>query len=141
MKSLICILSACLPALALDNGIRVLNPTGSTQADIPYSIGRMFAAGEFPPATPCGKPYIDDVAATRWQCQVVSTWPQDGSTKFALLDWVHPSLGTGAAGEAVEFRRTALTSEGGAALTKAAVLAASWDADMQFTYNSGTANE
>src|SRR5688572_25751277 len=136
MRIIISFLTA-LPALALNNGIHILNPAGNLQTDIPYSTARMFAAGEIPSSFACAQPYIDGAPAARWQCQKVNTWG-DGSLKYALFDFMIPAVPP--EGVHVDFRSSAFTSGGGTAVTKAQVIAAPWGADARFIYNAGTAN-
>jgi hypothetical protein len=136
MRFLLALLA--LPALALDNGVTVFNASGSAQTSLPVSISRMFKRGDIPAGYACAQPYIEGVAATVWQCDKKSTW-DDGSLKLALFGVVIPSIDTDA-GLKVEFRPSASVASG-SGLTKAATLALTWDADMRFTYNTGTADE
>lgn len=126
------------PLLALDNGVTVYNASGSAQTNMAVSISRVFGRGEIPASYVCAQPYIAGVAATTWQCDKKSSW-DDGSLKFVLFGVVIPSLGTDASVK-VDFRPAASTGSG-SGLTKAATIALTWDADMRFTYNTGTGTE
>jgi len=75
----------CLPALALDNGIRIHEAGGVSQPARPITVYRSFAQGEFANGT-YPKPRIGGVVATAWQADVKTTWP-DGSVQMAYVSF------------------------------------------------------
>lgn len=142
MKPLALILTI-LPALALDNAVRVYEAGGAAQANRPYVVSRSFARGDFPSGY-YPKPYIDGVAAAVWQANVLTTWP-DGSVMTALVA-TRISLSSGGAA-VIDFRKTTDGCHLGnaatclaAALTQAQMLAfdtgtgaGSWDGQIEMT--------
>ena len=130
-------LLVCVPGMALDNSITVHNPTAGTLTNWPIITARMFAKGE--QTNTCVAPYVSGTVATVWQCEVVNRWT-DNSLKFVKVAFQVPSVTAGSS-VVVDFRGNASTTSGGAALTKSAVLAASWEADMRFTYNTGAGDQ
>ena len=67
----------------LDNSLRVFDLSGATQTDVPRSIHRYFAKGEFPAGT-YPKPRITGGVPSIWQVDVENTWP-DGSVMAAFI--------------------------------------------------------
>ncbi len=84
MKICVCAL-LCLPLLALDNSIKVYEASGAAQSNRPLTVMMLFMEGEFPQGT-YPKPRINGTAASAWQVDVKSTWP-DGSILSAFVSF------------------------------------------------------
>jgi len=74
---------AALPLAGLDNGISIVDLTGSTQTGRPFSISRVFAQGEI---SSYAQPFINGLAAAAWQCDRKTTW-SDGSLRHAIISF------------------------------------------------------
>jgi len=75
----------CLPALALDNSVTIHEAGGAGQTARPVTLYRSFAQGEFAAGT-YPKPRIGGSAATAWQVDVKTSWP-DGSVQMAYVSF------------------------------------------------------
>lgn len=77
------LLLLALPALALDNSVRLYDASAATQTSQPRTIHRYFAQGEFPSGS-YPKPRADGSVPASWQVDVENTWP-DGSVMAAFV--------------------------------------------------------
>lgn len=142
MRSLLIFLA--LPLLALDNSMRLFDLSGSTQTNVPRTIHRYFAQGEFPSGT-YPKPRVTGGVPATWQVDVENTWP-DGSVMAAFISM--PASITANSYAVVDFVRDSNPCYTGnlgacqaAALDQAAMLAfngGAWDATLSGTANSIT---
>ena len=72
-----------LPLLALDNSVRLYDASAATQTNVPRTIHRYFAQGEFPSGY-YPKPRVSGGVPAAWQVDVENTWP-DGSVMAAFV--------------------------------------------------------
>lgn len=111
-------------ALALDNSVTLTERTASTQTDRPFTISRVFAQGDI---ANYPHPYIAGTAATTWQTDVKTRWP-DSSVQHALISF--KTTLTASSSVVVDFRSNANPCSSGnqaacdaAALNEAGILA------------------
>lgn len=133
-----------LPLLALDNSLRLYDASAATQTNVPRTIHRYFAQGEFPSGY-YPKPRVSGGVPAAWQVDVENTWP-DGSVMAAFVSLPVSIAANGSV--VVDFVRDAnpchlgnLATCQAAGLDQAGMLAfngGTWDATLSGTANSIT---
>lgn len=141
MRLLLTMMLAAGVLPGLDNAVTVYEASGAAQAARPLLLSRVFAKGEFPAGT-FPKPRVDGAEPAAWQAEVKATWP-DGSVLHALIA-TRVTLGANGAA-VVDFVKSTNACHLGskaaceaAAMDQAAMLARSWDGQMEATLNSVT---
>jgi hypothetical protein len=85
MRTAALLLALSMPAVGLDNSIRIFEAGGTAQTGRPFTAMMLFLRGEFPQGT-YPKPRINGAVPAAWQTDVKSRWP-DGSVLSAFVSF------------------------------------------------------